>query len=185
MFTPLILLLLLTPHLAVAQVKGSAFCFAKGVSGGGSAVAVAPSNIAQQVHSPRSKSNLLTFFWHRLKSWLADTTTRVILIDKTFDFRGSEGTATEAGCYQSGCTPSNGGQTYIGTLSCGGSNMVQTSITWDKAGATPLVVGSNKSIVGVGNKGVIIGKGLRLPATTTNVIIQNIHITVSCRLLTK
>ena len=57
--------------------------------------------------------------------------------------------------------------------------MVQTSITWDKAGQTPLVVGSNKSIVGVGSKGIIIGKGLRLPATTTNVIIQNIHITVS------
>jgi pectin lyase len=105
------------------------------------------------------------------------------LIDKTFDFRGTEGTATEAGCYQSTCTPANGGQTYIGTLSCGGSNMIATTITWDKAGATPLIVGSNKSIVGVGIKGVIIGKGLRLPATTTNVIIQNIHITVSYKLI--
>lgn len=60
--------------------------------------------------------------------------------------------------------------------------MIATTITWDKSGATPLVVGSNKSIVGVGTKGVIIGKGLRLPATTTNVIIQNIHITVSYKL---
>lgn len=57
--------------------------------------------------------------------------------------------------------------------------MVATSITWDKAGGTALVVASNKSIVGVGNKGIIIGKGLRLAGGTTNVIIQNIHITVS------
>ncbi|KAH9208515.1 pectin lyase B [Leptodontidium sp. 2 PMI_412] len=139
-----IFLVLLAPGLAVAQVKGSAYGFAKGVSGGGSATAAAPKDIAE------------------LKSWLADATARVILIDKTFDFRGTE---------------ANGGQTYIGTLSCGGSNMVATTITWDKAGATALVVGSNKSIVGVGTKGVIIGKGLRLPATTTNVVIQNIHIT--------
>jgi len=61
--------------------------------------------------------------------------------------------------------------------------MIATTIIWDKAGATPLVVGSNKSIVGVGIKGIIIGKGLRLPATTTNVIIQNIHITVSYQLI--
>ncbi|KAH6714352.1 pectin lyase B [Leptodontidium sp. MPI-SDFR-AT-0119] len=154
-----IFLVLLAPGLAVAQVKGSAYGFAKGVSGGGSATAAAPKDIAE------------------LKSWLADATARVILIDKTFDFRGTEGTSTDAGCYQSTCTPANGGQTYIGTLSCGGSNMVATTITWDKAGATALVVGSNKSIVGVGTKGVIIGKGLRLLATTTNVIIQNIHIT--------
>lgn len=61
--------------------------------------------------------------------------------------------------------------------------MVSASISYDKAGATSLVVGSNKSIVGVGSKGVIQGKGLRLPATSKNVIIQNVHITVSRRIL--
>lgn len=116
---------------------------------------------------------------NRLQSWLADSTARVILIDKTFDFRGSEGTATSAGCYQTTCTIADGGQYYLGTLSCGGSNMVAVfSIKYDAAGVTPLVVASNKSLVGVGSKGIIMGKGLRLPSTTTNVIIQNIHLTV-------
>lgn len=38
-------------------------------------------------------------------------------------------------------------------------------------------VGSNKSIIGVGNKGVIRGKGLRMANGAKNVIVQNIHIT--------
>lgn len=71
-----------------------------------------------------------------------------------------------------------GGQDYIGTLNCGGSDMSPAQVKFDKAGTTPLVVGSNKSIVGVGAKGVLQGKGLRLPKTSKNVIIQNIHITV-------
>ncbi|KAM3074916.1 hypothetical protein ACMFMG_008323 [Clarireedia jacksonii] len=55
--------------------------------------------------------------------------------------------------------------------------MISTSISYDKAGVTPLVVGSNKSIVGVGNGDVITGKGLHLPNTSKNVIIQKVHIT--------
>ncbi|KAH7012813.1 putative pectin lyase F-1 [Ilyonectria destructans] len=55
--------------------------------------------------------------------------------------------------------------------------MQATTITYDKAGTTNLVVGSNKSILGLGNTGVIQGKGLRLPPTSKNVIIQNVHIT--------
>ncbi|EMR86912.1 hypothetical protein ACHAPC_004670 [Botrytis cinerea] len=145
---------------AATTVSGSAYGFAKGVSGGGSAVAAAPSDIAQ------------------LKSWLADSTPRVILIDKTFNFVGSEGSATDTGCYQASCKPSNGGQDYIGTLSCTpGSNIVASTITYDKAGSTPLVVASSKTLLGVGSAGVIAGKGLRIPATSTNIIIQNIHFT--------
>ena len=59
-----------------------------------------------------------------------------------------------------------GEQTYIGTLSCGdsGKTATTTTITYDKDGITPLVVGSNKSIVGVGAAGIIltvkIGLGL-------------------------
>lgn len=42
-----LILSLMAPSLVVAQVKGFAYGFAKGVSGGGSAVAAAPSDIAQ------------------------------------------------------------------------------------------------------------------------------------------
>ena len=39
-------------------------------------------------------------------------------------------------------------------------------------------MGSNKSIVGVGSSGVIMGRGLQLSGGISNVIIQNILITV-------
>jgi pectin lyase len=50
-------------------------------------------------------------------------------------------------------------------------------VTYDAAALSPLEVKSNKSIVGVGNKGVIRGIGLRLANGVQNVIIQNVHIT--------
>ncbi|KAH9210385.1 pectin lyase fold/virulence factor [Leptodontidium sp. 2 PMI_412] len=103
----------------------------------------------------------------------------VILVGKNFNFIGLEGKATEAGCYQTRCTLAIGGQIYISNLSSGRSGMTATTITYDKAGVTPLVVGSKKSIVGVGSAGVIIGKGLHLPGTTGGVIVQNVHITVN------
>ncbi|KAG6580208.1 pectate lyase [Phytophthora cinnamomi] len=48
-------------------------------------------------------------------------------------------------------------------------------VTYDKAAITPLNVGSNKTLVGEGTKGILNGKGLFI--TGSNVIIQNIHIT--------
>ena len=50
--------------------------------------------------------------------------------------------------------------------------------TYTNAAREPIDVGSNKSIVGVGSSGVLQGRGLRLTGGVTNVIIQNIHITV-------
>lgn len=50
------------------------------------------------------------------------------------------------------------------------------TVTYDKASYLGMDVGSNKSIVGVGNKGILYGKGLRFKAGAKNVIIQNIHI---------
>ncbi|KAH8777676.1 pectin lyase fold/virulence factor [Diaporthe sp. PMI_573] len=151
-------ILALSPSLAAAQVVGKAYGFATGVTGGGSAKAAAPSDIAQ------------------LKAWLSDSTPRVILIDKTFNFEGSEGTVSEKGCrMKSGCNASNDGQDTIGKASCDANERV-VDVKYDKAAKTQLTVGSNKSIVGVGSKGVIQGKGLKIPKGTKNVIIQNIHI---------
>jgi pectin lyase len=148
-----------TPLSSRAAVSGSAYGFATGVSGGGSATAAAPSSISE------------------LSSWLSDSTARVILIDKTFDFTGTEGSATTAGCYQSTCTLANGGQDYLDTSagSCDGSNMIATTVTYDVAGTKPLKVAANKSILGVGSAGVIKGKGLQLADGVGNVIIQNVH----------
>lgn len=110
--------------------------------------------------------------------WLGDSTPRVILIDKEFDFIGSEGTATSEGCERKDCPVSAGGQDFIGTLSCSDRDKMTpvASIEYDVAGTKPMKVGSNKSLVGVGSEGVISGKGLTLNGAS-NVIIQNIHFT--------
>lgn len=152
-----IVLLVGAPTLSFAQVVGKAYGFAAGVTGGGSATPAVPKDIAQ------------------LKSWLGDDTPRVIRIDKTFNFIGSEGSVTEMGCRNKNvCTFLNGGQDWI-KPDCD-SEQAPVQVTYDKAGTVGIIVGSNKSIVGVGNKGVLHGKGLRLKQGASNVIIQNLHI---------
>lgn len=65
---------------AAVGVSGAAEGFAKGVTGGGSATPVYPSTTAELV------------------SYLGDSSPRVIILTKTFDFTGSEGTTTSTGC---------------------------------------------------------------------------------------
>ncbi|KAL4980293.1 pectin lyase fold/virulence factor [Aspergillus desertorum] len=92
-------------------------------------------------------------------------------------FIGTEGTTTKQCC-------STRTTTCEGGTSAGQASIVDTcddgtwvSCTYDNAGPSPLDVGSNKSIVGVGSAGVIRGKGLRIRGGASNVIIQNIHLT--------
>lgn len=100
------------------------------------------------------------------------------MIDKTFNFIGSEGTVTEPGCrLNTGtCTALNGGQDTIKTGDCD-ANEVRITVTYDKASYLGMDVGSDKSLVGKGSAGVLNGKGLRFKAGAKNVIVQNIHIT--------
>ena len=57
-----------------------------------------------------------------------------------------------------------------------GSGVKSITVKYDKAGVSGLAVGSNKSIIGIGSKGVIRGKGLRMANGAKNVIIQYIYI---------
>lgn len=50
-------------------------------------------------------------------------------------------------------------------------------VTYDVAPTKPIDIKSNKSIVGVDDKGVVRGKGFRLVNDVENVIFQNFHIT--------
>ncbi|PYH31427.1 polysaccharide lyase family 1 protein [Aspergillus neoniger CBS 115656] len=146
---------------AAQGVTGSPFGFASGTTGGGDATPAAPSDISQ------------------LKTWLSDSTPRVILIDKEFNFLGSEGKCTNCEC----CKPASNtcgssGQNAVkqnGSDWCG--SYPTLTCTYDNAGIEGLEVASNKSIVGVGSSGVLRGKGLRLVNGVSNIIIQNIHIT--------
>ncbi|KAK2016280.1 pectate lyase [Colletotrichum eremochloae] len=146
--------------LAADAVQGSAEGFAKGTTGGGSAAPVYPSTTAQLV------------------SYLTDSSPRVIVLTKTFDFRGTEGTTSGTGCAPwgtgSGCQTAINKDNWCTNYQ---PNAPKTSVKYDNAGLNPIKVSSNKSIIGQGNKGVIIGKGLRITGGAKNIIIQNIHIT--------
>ncbi|KAL2131843.1 hypothetical protein VTI74DRAFT_4557 [Chaetomium olivicolor] len=143
-----------------AAVTGAAEGFAKGVTGGGSANPVYPKTTAELV------------------SYLGDSQPRVIYLDRTFDFTGTEGTATETGCAPWGT--GSACQTAINKNSwCNNyqPNAPKVSVKYDKAGILGITVKSNKSLVGIANKGVIKGKGLRIVGGVSNIIIQNVHIT--------
>ncbi|KAL3658363.1 hypothetical protein V7S43_016743 [Phytophthora oleae] len=121
-----------------------------------------------------------------LTNYLASSEPLVIVLNKTFDFRGTEGTTTEKGCrpqYTRECMAKNNGyksQDVIiqnGNMATTGGcdNGVETTVTYDKAALKRMTVTSNKTIRGIGKSGVIKGKGLTLNGD--NIIIQNVHIT--------
>ncbi|KAG3109371.1 hypothetical protein C6341_g27950, partial [Phytophthora cactorum] len=133
-----------------------------GTTGGGSAKPVYPTTIKE------------------LASYLSDNEPRVVVLKQRFNFINTEGSTTEKGCRPKNnldcIAKKNGfqGQDFIqpSFSKCDGSTV---NVTYDKAAITPLIVGSNKTLVGEGTKGVLNGKGLMI--TGSNVIVQNIHIT--------
>jgi len=104
----------------------------------------------------------------------SDSTPRVVVVDTTIDFRGLEGPTSGLGCYpyknkSESLVLLNNKDTH-----CDGFPTSQ--ISYDKVGEDPVMVGSNKSVVGAGSKGWIKGTGLRL-VSVKNVVIQNLTIT--------
>lgn len=142
------------------SVSGAAEGFAKGVTGGGSATPVYPKTTDELV------------------SYLGDSTARVIVLDKTFDFTGTEGTATETGCAPwgtgSACQVAINKDNWCKNYE---SSAPSVSVTYDKAGELGITVNSHKTLIGSGSSGVIKGKGLRIVSGASNIIIQNVHIT--------
>lgn len=169
-------LFFLASTVAGSRVTGAAEGFAKGVTGGGNAAEVTPTTNAELV------------------SYLGDSTPRVIVLDRTFNFIGSEGRTTATGCAPFGTGASC--QTAINKDNCKlkhqdthllptdgrkgctnyQKNAPKVSVTYDNAGLNPIRVASQKTIVGVGSKGIIQGKGLYIAGGANNVIIQNIKI---------
>ncbi|EFW98721.1 pectate lyase a [Grosmannia clavigera kw1407] len=145
---------------SAAGVTGAAEGFAKGVTGGGTATPVYPTTNAELV------------------SYLGDSSARVIILTKTFDFTGTEGTTTATGCAPwgtaSACQVAINQNSWCDNYE---SSAPKVSVTYDNAAIIGITVKSNKSIVGQGSAGAIKGKGLRLANGVSNIIIQNIHIT--------
>ncbi|KAH0387932.1 putative pectin lyase precursor, partial [Aureobasidium melanogenum] len=134
-------------------VVGKAEGFAYGVTGGGNAKPDYPANIDE------------------LKSMLTDNIARVIVLKGTFDFTESEGTETGKVCLSWG---SGSKCQQIIQDDCGSSP--SSTATWWKAPIQPIDVASNKTILGVGAKALIRGKGLRFRDGATNIIVQNIQV---------
>ncbi|CAI5722176.1 unnamed protein product [Hyaloperonospora brassicae] len=130
-----------------------------------------------EVVYPTSNAELIEYMNHTLPF--------IIVLNRTFDFRGTEGTTTEIGCRPIGtrlCMEQNNGfkgQDVIlqkgGMNNTGGcTNGTEVMVTYDNAGIQRVLVRDNKTIRGIGKNGVLIGKGLSL---RNNIIVQNIHIT--------
>ncbi|PNS14724.1 hypothetical protein CAC42_1746 [Sphaceloma murrayae] len=149
-----------TSTASAIAVVGAAEGFAKGVTGGGSTSVVTPTTNAQLV------------------SYLGDSTPRTIVLTKTFDFTGTEGTTKGTGCAPwgtaSGCQVAINKDNWCTNYQ---PNAPKVSVSYDNAGILGITVASKKTIIGVGSSGVIKGKGLRIVSGASNIIIQNIHIT--------
>ncbi|KAH8684509.1 putative pectate lyase [Tricladium varicosporioides] len=142
------------------SVTGAAEGFAKGVTGGGSATPVYPSTTAELV------------------SYLGDSSPRVIVLQKTFDFTSTEGTTTTTGCAPwgtgSACQLAINKDNWCTNYE---PDAPTSTITYNTAGMLGITVASDKTILGSGSLGIIKGKGLRIVSGASNIIIQNIMIT--------
>ncbi|QRV79560.1 pectate lyase [Ceratobasidium sp. AG-Ba] len=145
-------------YLQGVNAVGTPFGYASGTTGGGSAAPAVPASTSQLV------------------SWLGDSTARVILLDKIFDFTDTEGSTTGTACAPWTCSPNP--QLAIDANNWCGSqypNAAKSTVTYKKAGVSAITVNSNKTLLGKGSAGGIKGKGLRIVGGR-NIIIQNIRI---------
>ncbi|THY50032.1 pecyin lyase 2 [Aureobasidium pullulans] len=133
--------------------------FASGTTGGGDTAAVYPSTNDELV------------------SYLGDSSPRVIVLTKTFDFTGTEGTTTSSGCSPWGtgaaCQQAINKDDWCTNYQPDAPTV--SSITYDAAGTLGITVASDKSIVGDGSKGVIKGKGLRVVNGASNIQISDLN----------
>lgn len=146
--------------LATADVVGEPEGFASGVTGGAGGTEVTPTTTDELI------------------AYLGDDEARVIYISQTFDFTGTEGETSGTGCApwgtDSACQVAINQNDWCTNYQ---PDAPSVDVKYDNAATLGINVGSNKSILGVGDAGVLVGKGLRLVSGASNVIIQNIKIT--------
>lgn len=108
----------------------------------------------------------------------SDFSPRIIEVSGVIDYTGSEGTTSKPGCdYGLACAPPYKTESLVllneNDHHCDGKEIKQ--VTFDVAGDRPLLVGSNKTVIGIGPESGIKGKGLRL-RKVKNVVIRNLTI---------
>jgi pectate lyase len=142
--------------------------FAHGVTGGAGGPTVRPSTITEL------KSALCAT---QSGSKCTDAAPRIIELSQLIDFAGSQGQKSGSGCYgYTVCTAPTQSELLLDSQGqCSGKSTF--TVTYDAAGVDPLLVGSNKTLVGVGTGAGLKGKGLTIRGGVSNVIIRNITIT--------
>ncbi|WP_248796474.1 pectate lyase [Pseudomonas sp. MWU13-2105] len=108
----------------------------------------------------------------------SDATPRIVEVDGTFDYTGTEGRDAKPGClYGDACPASSPYKSEMLALlnsddkHCDGKPIIQ--VAFDNAPNNPLKVGSNKTVIGIGASATLKGKGLALKGVR-NVIIRNL-----------
>ncbi|MDW6002654.1 RICIN domain-containing protein [Vibrio mangrovi] len=112
----------------------------------------------------------------QLENAIKGNDAKIIRVNGIIDFRGTR--TTSAGCtYSDNYCSYNGKQEKIlDRLGyCDGRSTY--NITYDAAGPSGMRVGSNKTIIGVGSRSGIKGKGFYLRDGVSNIIIRNLSIT--------
>jgi len=117
-----------------------------------------------------------------------DDTPRIIQLASVIDFTGTEGTTSAWICRKNAnmvCRTQEMTTDYpVGTCAVEGHRLNDGSLDpiarkkmdYDAAGIKPLRVGSNKTLIGIGTKAGIKGKGLMIQHVS-NVVIRNISLT--------
>ena len=158
---------------AVRTVSKSPIGFAAGVTGGAGGATVRVSTAADLKRELCRSSN---------GNGCTDNEARIIEVASVIDMTNSDGSATATGCFATSvCT----GGTYKSEITlvisasessrCAGK---QTSnYTYKVAGISPILVGSNKTLIGVGANAGLKGKGLILQSGVSNIIIRNLSFT--------
>ena len=142
--------------------------FGRAVTGGHGGSTVRVKDITELAHELCHTKNGTT---------CTDAAPRIIEVpSQVFDFTGAEGMGQEAGCTVKDCTGGVASEYILNRQNWCGARPLMT-VQYDTAGTTPLWVGSNKTLIGIGPAATLKGKGLTLRGGVENIIIRNLTIT--------
>jgi len=158
---------------AVRSVSKSPIGFAAGVTGGAGGATVRVSTVADLKRELCRTSD---------GNGCTDTAPRIIEVASVIDMTDSEGSASAPGCFAtsvcSGATQKSEITLVVHDWQksyCVGKQT--THYKYKVAGITSLLVGSNKTLIGIGASAGLKGKGVILRGGVSNIIIRNLSFT--------
>jgi pectin lyase len=108
----------------------------------------------------------------------SDSQPRLIRLSGVVDYRGADGgVITARGCVYSdrSCTYKGRQERILDVMGyCRGKPLIDVS--YQASGTHPLLVGSNKTVLGIGTHAGLTGKGLVIKGGARNVIVRNLNI---------